>query len=234
MFSSQEEARRAGQQRLYDTARVCMWDRLGYSNHKHRTEAALGAKPYMFEAEQDDYEEAERMLNKMNSLDCCQPTITNWIHPHSLYPIPVVKEETRTDMYNKASATIAVTAVKDDSLDYILRRLKEIYADKQEAIRATFNYYGFKPESIKQAKQWLKDGFYRIDAPEYIDEESLDYCSWKEFFEWGDKPVDLKAYETAESKLKAAIQVARDVVQVKTDEDVRLKALQDFEAFVVA
>ena len=172
--------------------------------------------------------------DQMNSLDCCQPTITDWIYPNSVYPIPVVKEETRTDMYNNASATIAVTAVKDDALDYILRRLKEIYVDKQEAIRKTFNYYGFKPESIKQAKQWLRDGFYRIDAPKYIDDEAIDCYSWKEFFSWGDKPVDLKAYETAESKLKAAFQAARDVVQVLSDESIRLQNLKDFEAFVVA
>lgn len=175
-----------------------------------------------------------RSIYGMNSLDCCQPTV-QWSQVAPCWNVPCVQEEKRNDMYNNASATIAVSAVKDDALDYILRRMKEIYSEKLEAARKAFDFYGFKPESIKQAKQWLKDGFYRIDQPKYIDEELEDsaYC-WREFFSWGDKPVDMKAYEAAEGKLKAAYQSARDVVQVLSDETIRLQNLKDFEAYAIA
>ncbi len=44
----------------------------------------------------------------------------------------------------------------------------------------------------------------------------------------------MKAKGKTMEALEKAYQVARDVVQVKTDEDARLKALQDFEAFAIA
>ena len=162
------------------------------------------------------------------SLGCCQPTITTtwpkWITMDDV----VVKEEKRNDMYNNASATIAVTAVKDDALDYILRRLKDIRYTLYQNLEAA--YAEAWPKNKKQAIEWIKEGNFRITQP-VADAEEYEW-DYSDPFKWGKTDPDLKAKGKAVEALEKAFQFARDVVQVKTDEDVRLKALQDFEAFV--
>ena len=132
-------------------------------------------------------------------------------------------------MYNNASATIAVTAVKDDALDYILRRLKDIRFTLYQNLEAA--YAEAWPKNKKQAIEWIKEGNFRVTQP-VADAEDYEW-DYVDPFKWGKTDPDLKAKGKAVEALEKAYQVARDVVQVKTDEDVRLKALQDFEAFAI-
>ena len=158
----------------------------------------------------------------MNSLDCCSTTVRDFKMGDPVF-IGFPQEETRNDMYNQASATIAVTAVKDNSLSYVKDRLDKVNWTKIGEIQEKFrNPY---PKNVKEAKKWLAEGY--LHFPEAKDEES-EYCGW----EWGKdtSKESLAAYDA----LKKAYADAYDTVSIMSDETVRLKALQDFEAFVVA
>lgn len=176
----------------------------------------------------EQYYRGQKLLSyqdQMNSLDCCQPavpaTCSIW-QDRMIYMSPQV-EETRNDMYNQASATIAVTAVKDNPLSYIQDRLNRINWSKSCEIREKFQTPF--PKNLKEAKKWLAEGY--LHFPEASDEES-EYCGW----EWGkDTSKESKA---AHDALKKAYADAYDTVSIVSDETIRLKALQDFETFVVA
>lgn len=135
-----------------------------------------------------------------------------------------MQKEKEDNMYNSAQATIAVSAVKDTALDYIQNRLKSISWDKVEDLNNAFAppY----PKNRKQATEWIKEGNFRID--ETPDED--DCWDYTEPFNWGKVAPDMKAKRVALEAIAKALQDAFDVVSVKTDEDVRLKVLQDFES----
>ena len=51
--------------------------------------------------------------------------------------------------------------------------------------------------------------------------------------QWGDKKADREGYEKAKKVLQAAYIAARDIISVKSDENERLKALQDFRNYTI-
>lgn len=136
---------------------------------------------------------------------------------------------------NTACATVAVTAVsaRDYSRDYITQRLEQLYWVLYEKIQEKFE--SPRPKSLKELKDWLKTGNYRFDVPKNYDEENEDdrYFSWHDCFKFGKEKLDKKARQKLFEKLDEARQVARDIVNVKTDEDARLNALREFEAFAI-
>ena len=157
-----------------------------------------------------------------NSLDCCQPAVcTSVTVPNSWIQFPCI-EEKRNDMYNNASATIAVTAVKDNSLSYIKERLDRINWTKTLEIRDKFQ--SPYPKNLKEAKKWLAEGYIYFTGSS--DED--DYCGW----EWGKDTS--KESRVAYDSLKKSYTDAYDTVSIVTDEAARLKTLQDFEAFAIA
>src|SRR6185437_3089408 len=158
MFNSQQEARQAGQQTLYDLARQCMWERRG---DKYVFDKGL---LNTIQAEEIDYAKArERMFHnayptvsviketfipyqsnptieyyqaKIDSLDCCN---TAQITVH---------QEKENNMYAKTTATIDT----DSSLSYIQDRLYKIYKGHLSDMRKAFHMDDAGPRSVKELK----------------------------------------------------------------------------------
>ena len=201
---------------LEDWARHFMWKRIEGETGMDRNEVCKpehwNCQPCEVRPLSYDYEAAQEHMKNLAA---------KW-QDRMIYMSPQV-EETRNDMYNQASATIAVTAVKDNSLSYVKDRLDKINWRKVCEIREKFQTP--YPKDVKEAKKWLAEGYLYFHSTS--DEES-DYCGW----EWGKDTS--KESLAAHDALKKAYADAYDTVSIMSDETVRLKALQDFEAFVVA
>lgn len=168
---------------------------------------------------------------KMNSLDNCVPTPCP--EPcdecFNLDPYPHgMKQQKESAMYGAQAVTLNIPSQETyDPLKYILYRLESIRDIKIDELREEFGMDGMNPKTIKELKQWLKDGYYYIDdARGYKEDEE---CWALGFFHWGEKP-DTDGFKDAREKLNEAYYSTVDLVKIKTDEDTRLKALQDFQS----
>lgn len=159
--------------------------------------------------------------------DCCVPCV----EPEQ-ESIRAFKKRIK-NMYAQTAANLVVqaapTPAKDESKAYAERRLSDIYDEKVEELRETFEMDGVQPKTIAEAKKWLKDGNYRFTFPKGWTEEAEIYWPM-EYFNWGKTDPDKEGYEAAVEKVRDARTVALDVIRIKTDEDARLTAVQTFAA----
>lgn len=123
---------------------------------------------------------------------------------------------------------VAVNTQYDEARYHLLSRLGKIYWDKDDELELQFHTKRKNPENVKQAKEWLAKGYYTFTSK---DEEEETYPYWKEFFLWGTEKPDNEGYRIAKVALTKAKQAAEDIIMVKTDEDVRLQALNDFQSW---
>lgn len=114
-----------------------------------------------------------------------------------------------------------------DPLEYITGRIREEYSAKERELRIKYHMRDADPQTIKELKELLKEGKYYFDIPKSYDEEEKCYALG--YFHLGERP-DKKGFKEAMVKLEAAYEAVNDLVKIKTDEDTRLKALQDFQA----
>jgi hypothetical protein len=121
---------------------------------------------------------------------------------------------------------------KDFGRIYAAQRLQSIYSQKYEDLQKAHNYWGHKPKSLKELKKWLADGNYTIKDHGLKEDAEFEWSSWQDFFRWGPE-FDEKAYNAAVEKLDKAQTAAADIIGISTDEQLRLNALKDFEAFKV-
>lgn len=123
---------------------------------------------------------------------------------------------------------VAVNTQHDEARYHLLSRLGGIYWDKDDELELQFHTKRKNPKNVKEAKEWLAKGYYT-----FTDETSEDelYPYWKEYFKWGTEKADHEGYRTAKEALGKAKQAAEDIIMVKTDEDARLQALNDFQSW---
>lgn len=154
--------------------------------------------------------------------------------PQQVFPWGNKKEKTgcKDNQQEKECAMRAtIDTTTDSSLDYINNRLSSILWDKSSDIEKKFETV--KPKNAKQAKEWLKEGNYRIELPDYYNEDTAGAYLAMEFLAWGKTGPDLKAKAAADESLYKEFQAAKDTVAILSDEQARLKALKDFEAYSV-
>lgn len=131
---------------------------------------------------------------------------------------------------NKQETTMYDEKKTDETLRYVTRRLQDISWAKQQDLITHFKVNGIKPKSVKETKEWLKSGNYRIEVPKGFDEdEEGHFFYWRDFFSWGKEEPNLDAYAEACAKLEKAHQAAKDTVSIVTDEQTRLKTVKDFQ-----
>lgn len=240
MFNSQQDARAAGQQPVYDMARQMMWNRRG-----DKTDFAAGCLD-LVQPELEDYINASKIMqdhcipctNVINIPSIDSSIKMNYVEVNSLSGLFATKyeaqQEKETNMY--AQATVQM----DNSLDYINRRLKEIRDAKANEAYKTFRMNDDGPRTIKELKAALKAGDYKIQLYRYAkhnddeDEETLDFTdrgyNWTSMFLFKSNK-DEKGYHAYRDELNAAYQKTRDHVTIVTDEKSRLKALEEFQAW---
>lgn len=142
------------------------------------------------------------------------------------------KDKYRKEQKEKECAMRAtIDTTTDSSLDYINNRLSSILWDKSSDIEKKFE--PVKPKNAKQAKEWLKEGNYRIEIPDYYNEDTSSAYVAVEYLAWGKTGPDLKAKAAADESLYKEFQAAKDTVAILSNEQARLKALKDFEAYSV-
>jgi len=118
------------------------------------------------------------------------------------------------------------TSIEQQTLDYLLRRLDNIYYAKEGALP---KFYGLRdddaPSDHKEMLERLNDGLYVID-----EKHEGRYWSAYEALHWRDPSVkqDAKGYAEAKNLLIAAKIAAKDLIMVKTADE-GLEALQAFE-----
>lgn len=126
-------------------------------------------------------------------------------------------------------ATIDTT--RDSSLDYLRDRIQVIYWMKHEEIQEQFR--DAKPKTFKEAREWIKNGEYRFDLPEGIDEAKYPVSYFHSYFKWGKKAPDYAKRDQLVTKLSDVRDDAIDTVTVVSDEKIRLETLKKFEAYKV-
>lgn len=140
-------------------------------------------------------------------------------------------------MYTNTNyATVAVAAPQDEAKSYLLSRLHDLSFMKRKELQKHFQIGGIRPRTIKELKEWLKSGNYRVEQPKgyaleeqfYEDEEFGCFDNWRSFFAWGKEEPDVKAYDKAVKAMEEAEQDTKDFISVVTDE---AKRLAKFEAF---
>lgn len=159
------------------------------------------------------------------------------IYSDCLSPLQDRKEKEKAMPYNNttvhADINVIPTPPSDSAKEYLRVRLNDLYYDKISKLRALSK--DPKPSSLKEMKKWLKDGNYRLEDHDYKDDADFaENClSWRDFFVWGSTAPDKEAAKKLETALDAAFQKAVDTISVVTDEQKRLSALHEFEAFTV-
>lgn len=143
----------------------------------------------------------------------------------------VRKQEQKQVQEKECAMRATIDTTTDSSLDYINNRLSSILWDKSSEIEKKFETV--KPKNAKQAKEWLKEGNYRIELPDYYNEDTSGAHMAVEYLAWGKTGPDLKARAAADESLYKEFQAAKDTVAILSDEQARLKALKDFEAYSV-
>lgn len=135
-------------------------------------------------------------------------------------------EFTKLDAQEQGKETMCyeTTNPVDASLSYIKDRARSHYYSSEHDIENKFSYP--HPKSMKEARSWLKDGNWHVEEPTDNDEDRF-FSVW-DIFHWGKDPLDLKARDKAFKDLNSDFETVKDVVSIITDEDRRLKALQDF------
>jgi hypothetical protein len=119
-----------------------------------------------------------------------------------------------------------ISTERDESLEYIRSRVRDIYYEKCRDIEKHFS--DPEPKSFKEAQEWLKEGNFRVQKPSWVDDDESE-C-YANFFCWGKTPIDYKKKKEAQEALEKAKTSIKDTCSIITDEQTRLKALQDFES----
>jgi hypothetical protein len=142
--------------------------------------------------------------------------------PGAIDPYWGMKQE--TDMYAKQE----ISTERDESLEYIRSRVRDIYYEKCRDIEKHFS--DPDPKSFKEAQEWLKTGNFRVQKPSWLEDCDDDTETYANFFHWGKTPIDQKKKTAAQEALETAKTLVKDTCSIVTDEQTRLKALQDFES----
>lgn len=181
-----------------------------------------------------------RKKAKLAFAESCGKSLSSDIHTykelHNLYTtseinlnfvsgffVPQAQEQGKETMCYETPTPV------DTSLSYIKDRARSHYYESESAIDKKFSYP--YPKTLKEAKVWLKDGNWHLEEIKDEDGETCFYSIW-DVFHWGKDPLDLKARDKAFKDLRSDLETLKDVVNIITDEDRRLKALQDFTSKV--
>ena len=122
----------------------------------------------------------------------------------------------------QANVTIQTPEKKDNSLQYIKDRAREIYYNKEHEIENAFE--DPRPASKTEAEKWLKDGNFRVDI--HSQNDAYHYCH----FSWGKDKPDFAKMHSLMGDLSTDFTALKDTVSIISDEATRLQALKDFEA----
>lgn len=221
MYKNQQEARGQGGQALYDLARHCMWERL-------ERPAPIDGTAHNYQPIQEDYTAAMKnfSLNSLLTVECMDTPPETW---NCIKPC-ISDSQKENNMYAKTEIS-----TEKSSLNYITSRLTDIFYAKRADVATFYKVEGIHPSTPAQAKEWLKTGNYRIETPykDEVYESGNKNFYFPGSFQWGKEGYDQKAYGKALTVLETAYQTAKDIVNIKTDEHERLKALQDFESYTI-
>lgn len=237
MWNNQQEARDAGYQTLYDTARTCMWSRLGPADERQYRVGYSSS----FQPNEDDYEKAKEKLgmtyekspgfatnipdvqyitvpsiNQFGQLSVNTYSATLWANP----VIPAAQQEKETTM----------SANYNESRHYADKRIHEIFYSKSRELDE--KYADPRPKTIKEMKSWIKEGNFRWKNLPKDENEEKSY-NLNHYFTWGKEEPDMKAKQKTYEKLSKAYTEATDIISICSDEDKMLKAVQDFESFSI-
>ena len=116
---------------------------------------------------------------------------------------------------------------QDHARDHLIGRLWSIEVEHETTLRDKFHLNRKAPETVGEMKKWLKEGYFTI-SDEAKDTDP--YYNLSGCFRWGTEKPDNAGFTKAFRKMLTAKQEAEDIIHVKTDEDVRLKALKDFQS----
>lgn len=142
--------------------------------------------------------------------------------------IPTTKKKKKEEvMYTTLNITSVPIEQKYDALGYIENRLYDIFYEHVGELQKKYHMTDLKPRTIKELKEALAGGKYYFTNSKHFDDDE-DCYAWG-FFHLGQEP-DKDGYKTAKDKLDKAYNAVKDQVKIKTDEDYRLKVLQEFEA----
>jgi hypothetical protein len=147
---------------------------------------------------------------------------------------PIVQQEKEYNMaYSTNNLSIKAEEI-DTSRAYALDSLSDVMNDRIHTLNEKFFIIRPHPKTWEEAYKWYEEGYFILDhdlGPEST-KSSYSY-GFFDLIQWGDKKADREGYEKAKKVLQAAYIAARDIISVKSDENERLKALQDFRNYTI-
>lgn len=110
---------------------------------------------------------------------------------------------------------------------YLSNRIENIFDVKKRELQKQF---GLVDDSEPISPQDMVD---RIKTGKYIIEEKKKYYGWSDGLRWRDpsRKEDQAGFDAANSAMQIAFRDALDTIKIISDEQARLKALKDFEAW---
>ena len=146
-------------------------------------------------------------------------------------PITTTKEH---DMaYNSNNISVKAEEV-DASRAYALDNLNGLRHEKMDLLRVKYFIDRPRPKTWEEAFKWFSDGYYTLSYELTPESAKARYSyGFFDYILWGDKKADEEGFKKAADDLETAYTSSRDIIAVKSDENERLKALQDFRNYTI-